>query len=103
MGRPQKLNVSAATPENVAEVVARTLKKVRAFTSAELTALVVGAYKAEENVKTVILEAEVANVIGALVTAGKVTVVDGNYKVVVGKRGRPRKVVAAVETAAAAQ
>jgi hypothetical protein len=101
MGRPNKLNVSAANSENVAEVVARTLKKVRAFTREELTALVVGAYKAEENVSTNILESTVVAQLGDLVAASKVTNDNGNYKVVVGKRGRPKKVVA--ETAVAAQ
>lgn len=95
MGRPNKLNVSEANTQNVTEVVTRTLKKVRAFTQAELNALVVAAYKAEENVATTNLENLAVAVVAALVSSGKVTNESGNYKVVVGKRGRPKKVVEA--------
>ncbi len=100
MGRPQKLSVTEANATNVAEVVTRTLKKVRSFTIPEITELVKSAYKVDENSSTVTLTTLVNEAITSLVSSGKVTNDQGNYKVVVAPRGRPKKVV---EVAAAAQ
>jgi hypothetical protein len=95
MGRPQKTKVSETSAEVVQAVVTRVAKKLKTFNNATLLENVNKAFQKDvsEDEVNVLIDAVTAWVNSP--EAGKYTFAKGTYTAVAGKRGRPRKVVAA--------
>jgi hypothetical protein len=93
MGRPRKNTVTSTSAEDVSAVVARVAKKLKSFDVKTLNASVNKSFSEVTAEDAKVLEASVADFVAANVA--KYTVANGTYTAVAGKRGRPRKVVAA--------
>lgn len=95
MGRPLKTKVSETSAETVQSVVTRVAKKLKTFNIATLLDGVVKAFQKDASVGEVVTLNDAVNAWVKSPASGTYTVANGTYTAVAGKRGRPRKVVAA--------
>lgn len=95
MGRPTKTKVSDTSAETVQTVVTRIANKLKTFNRSTLQEAVNKAFQKNATTEELGILNDAVTAWVKTTEAGKFTVVAGTYTLVPGRRGRPRKVVAA--------